>query len=437
MNRSLTMALILGASVASPTIIRAQPAPTPTPAPPRPSTVDDEGAPAPQIRDNDDREAKIAAAYKFLDAQWTLLEETKAEAEDQGNETFKAADQAVATQTQVPTFRGGTLGVPAPALSSGLQVVAAAETDINGDTPRDFDLFTKLGGLSIRNIDLDILAEKYRQDVPVIDLDAAQVSPRFDLTDFTAIGFRIRHRFERSWSMVRKDARKLAQDTPTLTADARTEETATKLFDGRTGLTVSGGLRMFKRSSDAADLDTFGGIGGELAVQYSHVREDGKRPCLSPDRVKATTPKDQAAAMCSDGKGYGGTLFASVSATHLNGSVRTTDEQMTASPAFTEYRVTIGGELQTPTAVNGAALLPRLGAYATFSRASWMNRHTGADDEGNTDYQLEAALYASGHFVGGFNGLVSFGVIRPYGDDSQWIYAINVAPAIGAKLGVN
>lgn len=424
----------------------------------------------------------------------------------------KAAAQAIASQPQVPTLRGGTLGIPAPVLAEGIQAMVASDVGNDTDAAHDFDFFAKLGGIGIRGIELDIVAERYRQDIPRVELGAPGALPRMTLTDFASVGFRMRRRFMRPWTMMAVPAtsRAVAAREGARESDVETAQQATALFDGRSGLTLSTGVRFFNRSGAVDSVASFSGIAGELSVQYGWQREDGLIPGCVEDRVrkderktehealvvaqldlerkqaelraamerldpwddedddaaevaamklvdemrvlerevqekrrayeapmaeKASEADKAKAASCKDGRRYGYTLFGSLSGTHLNGSMHADDDMTISFPTFTEARVAIGAELQTTKVVSGSAVLPRIGVYAVASRGRWTNNYTGGAAKEVDSHQLEAALYASGQFLGGFNGLVSFGVLRPYGHDTQWAYVINVVPAIGAKLG--
>ncbi|MBK7079109.1 MAG: hypothetical protein IPH44_43270 [Myxococcales bacterium] len=130
------------------------------------------------------------------------------------------------------------------------------------------------------------------------------------------------------------------------------------------------------------------------------------------------------------------TYFLSLAATYLN-SQRLTPEGMPAiaMPEVVEVRVAGGAELQSGTRL-GKYLLPRLGAYAAVSAARWDNAFaTNGASDAVTQWQAELALYTSGHFTGGFSGLLSVGVLLPYGHDAEPQAFINIAPTVGAPLG--
>jgi hypothetical protein len=130
------------------------------------------------------------------------------------------------------------------------------------------------------------------------------------------------------------------------------------------------------------------------------------------------------------------TYFLSLAATYLN-SQRLAPEGMpaVAMPEVVEVRLAGGAELQSGTRL-GKYLLPRLGAGAAVAGARWDNAFAVGDaSDAVTQWQAELALYTSGHFTGGFSGLLSIGVLLPYGHDAEPQAFINIAPTVGAPLG--
>jgi hypothetical protein len=113
-------------------------------------------------------------------------------------EDAKATLTALRTQPQVPTVRGGTLGIPSVFGSEGLQAILSKQAI--GTAPSqplpgkiDFDLFTRLGGLQLfDSFTVDILAESYKQDLAHVDLLTRPVLPHMLLTQLRDIGFRAR-----------------------------------------------------------------------------------------------------------------------------------------------------------------------------------------------------------------------------------------------------
>lgn len=169
---------------------------------------------------------------------------------------------------------------------------------------------------------------------------------------------------------------------------------------------------------------------------------------LRTAKVAATAERDRAASHAASlapsvaapktvcGASRRHTYFLSLAATYLN-SQQLAPEGMpaVAMPEVVEVRLAGGAELQSGTRL-GKYLLPRLGAYAALSGARWNDAFamSGARDAVN-QWQAELALYTSGHFTGGFSGLLSVGVLVPYGDDAEPQAFINIAPTVGAPLG--
>lgn len=101
-------------------------------------------------------------------------------------------------------------------------------------------------------------------------------------------------------------------------------------------------------------------------------------------------------------------------------------------PRFRELRLAVGAELRLNAVDN---VLPRAGFYASIAQARWDNAFATPDQAAHVrGYQGELAMYFSGHFIGGFSGLVSFGIVVPYGDEkTQYIFSL--VPSIGAPIG--
>jgi hypothetical protein len=133
------------------------------------------------------------------------------------------------------------------------------------------------------------------------------------------------------------------------------------------------------------------------------------------------------------------TLFISLSATYLNSQRLPMDGTMAlVLPQLTETRATLGWERQSGREQRGL-LLPRVGAYAALAHANWHNDFATTAEQREldniSDWQAEAAIYASGHFSGGFSGLISVGLLLPYGNDRELQGFINLVPSIGAEIG--
>ena len=135
------------------------------------------------------------------------------------------------------------------------------------------------------------------------------------------------------------------------------------------------------------------------------------------------------------------TFFGSLTATYLTSQRLPMADDPTRAlvvPRVIETRATIGWERQSGREQLGL-LLPRVGAYAALSHANWHNPYATTPEQLATDdisdWQGELAIYASGHFSGGFGGLISVGVLAPYGNGRELQAFINVVPSIGAAIG--
>lgn len=425
-----------------------------------------------------------------------------------------AADDATAraaySQPQVPTFRGGSLGMPSPAGAKVVQAATAAKfasEEVTGGSSVDFDLFTKIGGLELDDtIRVDIIGERYQQAIPQIIVGAPGALPRMVLTPITSAGLRVRYQSaRRSFDVFRVDELPASVRQGSEAAD-QTRLTARRIFAGSTGFAYSGGFRLLHPSVDGLDAAVIGGMAGELIIQKTTTldpdpactkklaeartkasaesaatqkalgeelelletldqrlkqADDGMKSLAGDDRGRETLTRsveqrraDAARALAAE-KQRAETLqaiaaapelvcaparrrsyFGSLSATYLNSQLLPAeDATMLELPAVTEVRAMLGAELQVGTEL-GVALLPRVGGYVSLSRATWRNAYAQAAQAPDIEqWQAELAFYASGHFTGGFSGLVSFGVLLPYGHDDEPQGFINISPSIGSPLG--
>lgn len=169
------------------------------------------------------------------------------------------------------------------------------------------------------------------------------------------------------------------------------------------GWTVTLGTRFLRRASPETDGTDSEGVSGELALQHIAVNDV-----------------------------LGTSVFVSGSALQLGYAADKVGTTPALFPRFRELRLTAGAEVRVNAADN---VLPRAGLYASISQARWDNAFAMLDQARHVrGYQGELAMYFSGHFIGGFSGLVSFGIVLPYGDEkTQYIFSL--VPSIGAPLG--
>jgi hypothetical protein len=465
------------------------------------------------------------------------------------------------TQPQVPTVRGGTLGVPAVLGTESLQATLSTQPASSGPSTQQlpgklgFDLFTRLGGLRLfDSLTVEILAESYHQGLPHADMTAFPVLPQMTLTEIRDVGFRAQ------WSAGR-DSRISEIKTSAVEA-AKTGIGGTVVgsvvdqFIRRHRFAVTGGVRFLQRADLASDTLDFHGASAEMIGQYtmshvaddeackaSHVaaaREHAERASTKLDVMAAgTAPRDaarsnakkdtesarttlakpldeltdheldsvaddlrtanqhtrvlmqgwasskpsgdrapeanrhdaandangaaanppaqppaadanaaaesethaaHAAAVaastgCKTG-GYGVTFFLGWSGSLLHTEKVQDDTRNSEEPLFHELRMSFGADLRSTFTGAGTTLLPRVGAYATLSWGWWHDRFaTGPMSEQDPhNFQLEGALYVSGHLLSGFDAVVSFVALKPYGHSGTQ-FLVNVAPAIGAVIG--
>ncbi len=427
---------------------------------------------------------------------------------------------AAYSQPQVPTFRGGSLGIPTLGGGEVAQAAAVGKVASGGGKSDggsksgaavDFNFFTKVGGLNLYDtIYADIIGESYDQAIPQVVLGAAGALPKMVTTTITSAGIRLKYRFtDRPVQVVRYEQIEPVTGRDGADKAAVVNLNARQIFAGSTGRSLTLGLRMLHPGVAGAEADRIAGLAGEVIFQQStnlHTTgavcagatkavKDAKAAAaatpatlatpppstgpapLVPDAAGAgtdgATPSDEARAIdlldqvgeikglaevarvakaevstakvkaatvvaeaCQNGDRRR-TWFASLSGTYLNSQTLATDAGMTLDlPSFREVRAAAGFEVQAGKEEVGL-LLPRVGTYVTVSRGVWTNAYTttpaqSADAHG---WQVEAAVYASGHFAGGFSGLLSFGVLLPYGHDAEPQGFINISPSIGTTLG--
>lgn len=179
------------------------------------------------------------------------------------------------------------------------------------------------------------------------------------------------------------------------------------------GWALSLGGRFLTRSSGEEGGTDSKGIAGEASLQYSLWTDES----------------------ASIGNLLDFSIFASFSGFHLGRAEDMLGTSTVIFPDYNTWRVTVGAELFSNVKVNDSPLLPRVGAYATFSRNYWGNEFgaTEGEIENVRGNEYQAAIYMSGHFLGGFSGMVSFGMLKPYGRDEPMQYIISLTPSVGAS----
>jgi hypothetical protein len=353
-------------------------------------------------------------------------------------------------------LRDGTIGIPSQGAATSLQALLSNQVSSKGT---DTDALAKLGGLQLsERVDLEILAESFQASVPRTILDGTPPLPKMSATSLSDLGFRFRIRLSKPTVMavpqkcleLHREAKQariaflqapppvapgedlldtqqppnptknradadakaaaLSRNCDSITVDDPRSDTelSTQLLTSRAaGWTLSTGARFIRRSSLEDDGEDSQGLALEAAMQYiSSGGPLGHSGFLSGSTIQLSRANDKLGALPA--------IF----------------------PRFGEWRSAIGYELRSSTTLADVTAAPRIGAYAAVSRANWSNEFaTGVVAHHVTAYRYEAAFYVSGHFFGGFNGLVSFGVVVPYGHDETPLYIISLTPAIGTALG--
>jgi hypothetical protein len=175
------------------------------------------------------------------------------------------------------------------------------------------------------------------------------------------------------------------------------------------GLSLTLGSRFLRRTASESDGEDSQGISGEAALQYiAQGWPLGTSFFLSGSILQFGTANDKAGSVPA--------IF----------------------PSFRDLRAAGGVEVRSASRVAGAMAIPRIGLLGSASQARWTNDFAfGKANAKVRGYQYEVALYMSGHFLGGFSGLVSFGVLKPYGSQEKLQYIVSLAPSIGAPLSTS
>lgn len=439
-------------------------------------------------------------------------DDAAATAAAEGEDHVEATEAAGSSQPQVPTFRGGSLGMPSLGAGEVAQAAAVgkvASGEAGGGAAVDFNFFTKVGGLNLYDtIFADIIGESYDQAIPQAVVGMTGALPTMVPTTITSAGIRLKYRFKvREFKVLRYDELARGTGTAAPDKDALVNVTARQIFAGRTGQALTFGLRMLHPGVPGADTDRIAGMSSELIFQRTTSKQatgdqitactkgeqqpaaaastpapgtttetdapiaaggavdaeddaaiesllgelrsasgtdgDGSRVAsidrltslAEIERKEATTATGKVNSACQNGDRIR-TWYISLSGTYLNSQRLTAEGGMQlALPSFREVRASAGIEVQAGKEEIGL-LLPRVGTYLTVSRGAWTNDFATASQTAEPHaWQLELAVYASGHFAGGFSGLLSFGVLLPYGHDDEPQGFINISPSIGTSLG--
>jgi hypothetical protein len=397
----------------------AQPAPPPAPAA-EPAAPAPAAPPAPPGSKDPDEVPNVLPVTPALTAA-----EQAAETASQELAT-KEAKTAVATATPLSAVRGGTLGFPAAGAAG---VVAALKLQGGSDEATKFDFLAQIGRLELTSwAYLDVLGERVTTDVPSATYapNTGVPLPRLSETNLTSTGLRLHLNFKRAPTVEHRAARskcltdarlavRLARDATQecdrvgikvdpqrpLSDEALIEAQTTFEEDVNNGFSLDIGGRFLYRSEETKG--NAAGIAGEVTPQFGWAN---------------------------------GAAFLSGSTLWLGDSAEETDGIASETAAVRELRATAGVYFRFNKAVGTTQVSPRIGLYGSFSRNFWTNRFAVAGtDREIRGYAAEGGVFASGHFSGGFNGLIQFGVRRDYGPDSKPVFIFAIVPSIGSDIG--
>ena len=207
-----------------------------------------------------------------------------------------------------------------------------------------------------------------------------------------------------------KEARDRAtKDITALTADETRDATIASLIDGPAG-TLAEASQKAAENLAAAERELAQAEADEAAAT-ARLAELGKVKCVKPEDAYVTG-------------------FGSISGTYLEEEDRSIDGMMHLYPRWKELRFTAGVDFQTSKLVTGSKLLPRVGAYASVAWGVWTNEFGEPEqDDAIRARQWQAALYGSGHVYKGVSGLVSIGVLVPYGHETRPAFVLGFTPS--------
>jgi hypothetical protein len=354
------------------------------------------------------------------------------EAEAKGN-----AKKAEATATPLSAVRGGTLGFPALGAAG---IVAALKLQGGSGQTTKFDVLAQIGQLELSpNFLLDVVAERVTTDVPGATFAAGngRPLPKLRETTLTSAGFRLtiapsRSRDKRqllSSCLSKVKLGRLAQAKVTTEKDAPARASLQAQRAECTDL----GVDVEHPWSDAIAVAAYTELEEREAPPVSFTI--GGRFLYRSEDITGNAPGAAGETTLQFKLGKA-SMFLSESVLWLRGSENDVDDLHTTITKVVEARSTIGAYYKFNAPVGKVQTAPRVGGYAAYARNFWKNPYA----EDGTDarirgYQLEGGLFVSGHFSGGFNGLIQLGMRRGYGVDSEPQFIFTVVPSLGSDIG--
>ncbi len=213
-------------------------------------------------------------------------------------EDADAAADAMKTQPQVPTVRGGSLGIPSALSANSAQIVVSGQPASSAASTAElpakigFDLFSRIGGLQLFDtVKVDVIAESYKQSIPHVDLLVRPVLPRMALREIRDVGFRIGLFGARKTtvSMIKSEAAEESKAG----GDPAGSVVSQFVRDQKIALTL--GARFLQRSDPDRGVLDFQGASSEAILQFTHGRFTSFEDCKAVRR-SSEVAKVQAAA---------------------------------------------------------------------------------------------------------------------------------------------
>lgn len=351
-----------------------------------------------------------------------------AEAQEAMNSPAKpTTKEATSTSSPLAGNYAGTLGFPG-AQNQG--VVTSVGLRYSGTTV-DFDVLAKVGHLDLTpSSSLDVIAEAVRTQVPTAAFVPGQGRPlpKLQETDLTSVGMRYR------WSQasVLSGADLQAQQTKLSTCISRAKMPGFQPTPDQRSECTELGVDVDNASVDAYELWK------QLEEHSNHgfIVELGSRFLYRSNDLSGNAAG--VAAELTPQWGWGsGALFLSATWLWLTGSDTAAADGagVAVTPVLNEEKFTAGFYHRFSFVAGATQVLPRIGLYGTLYLNQWTNQFASDRmDKEIRGYQLEGGITASGHFSGGFNGLVTFGVRRPYGANTDLEFFVRFSPSFGSPF---
>lgn len=342
---------------------------------------------------------------------------------------------ALAAVPPLRTMRGGTLGIPSISPNS-VGGSVSGDVTVAGDEDSSIDLFVQANRLNVGEAwAISLLSETVDLDVPLARVNLAEVRqplPSITRHTYASVGMRLEFSSARTNPLFADDEA-FQNKVDQCIADIRAGQADA---DSCQSLNVPSFIRG-RRIVSAEDEQRI-----QLSAQRH--RDNGVGFFIGGRYLGATSEA------ILEGEGFGvaaetalrlshGILDASLGATYTYLGEQNSEQESFRHEFLDvhEFSLIAAVNLLFDGSIDSTQVAPRVGAYFRWSRNWWRNRFAveGTDEQISGD-RYEGGLYASGHFSGGFSGLVGFGVSVPYGVDrfEDVAFTITVAPMFGQSL---